>query len=99
MLRAQGEERHPRGAPVANEPTHNGVGLEHPAPSKDLAAVIVELKATIAKRRAQGRLHGEEKRLVAPEDLMWLHRARQAEEKLAYRAKRELEELRSKIVP
>jgi hypothetical protein len=40
----------------------------------------------------------QEKRLLATEHLMLLHRARQAEEKLADR-ERELEELRSKIVP
>jgi hypothetical protein len=98
MLHAQRDERHLRGAHVANEPTHNGVGLEHPAPSKDLAAVIVELQATIAELRAQARLHVQEKRLLATENLMLLHRARKAEEKLADR-ERELEELRSKIVP
>jgi hypothetical protein len=98
MLHAQRDERHLRGAHVANEPTHNGVGFEHPAPSKDLAAVIVELQATIAELRAQARLHVQEKRLLATENLMLLHRARKAEEKLADR-ERELEELRSKIVP
>jgi hypothetical protein len=70
--------------------------VKRPTPSKDLAAVIAELRATIADLRERTRLHAQEKRALATENLMLLHRARAAEDTLAARD-RELGELRARI--
>lgn len=69
---------------------------ERPTPARDLAAVITELKATIADLRERARRHAQEKRALATENLMLLHRARAAEGVLAAR-ERELEERQAAI--
>ena len=61
------------------------VATERPTPATDLSAVIAELKTTIAELRARARLHAQEKRALATEHLMLLHRARAAEDALASR--------------
>jgi hypothetical protein len=52
-------------------------------PARDLAARIVELEAELARMRVAARHHTEEKRLLASENLLLLHRARTAEDRLA----------------
>ena len=59
--------------------------VERPTPAKDLAAVIAELKTTIADLRERARLQAQEKRALATENLMLLHRPRAAEDTLASR--------------
>jgi len=57
---------------AAGEPNHGA----------DLAATVARLKAENAELRAAARRHTEEKRQLASESLLLLHRARVAEEKL-----------------
>lgn len=52
------------------------------SPAADLAAVVVRLKAENAELRAAARRHAEEKRRLASENLLLLHRTQVAEEKL-----------------
>lgn len=53
-----------------------------PSAGADLAAAVAQLRAENAELRAAARRHAEEKRLLASENLLLLHRARAAEEKL-----------------
>lgn len=53
-----------------------------PSSGADLAAAVRQLQAVNAELRADARRHAEEKRLLASENLLLLHRARAAEEKL-----------------
>lgn len=68
--------------------THRGILDEiaiaagEPSPGADLAATVARLKAENAELRAAARRHAEEKRQLASENLLLLHRARVAEEKL-----------------
>lgn len=72
--------------------------VEGPTPANDLATVIAELRAALAEHRAQARIHAEEKRDLATENLMLLHRARAAEDALVAR-ERELAERRAGSAP
>lgn len=68
--------------------THRGildeiaVAADEPSPGTDLAATVARLKAENAELRAAARRHAEEKRQLASENLLLLHRAQAAEEKL-----------------
>jgi hypothetical protein len=53
-----------------------------PSTGADLADTVARLKAENAELRAAARGHAEEKRCLASENLLLLHRARVAEEKL-----------------
>ena len=68
--------------------THRGildeimVAAEQPCAAADLAATVARLRAESAELRAATRRHAEEKRQLASENLLLLHRAQAAEEKL-----------------
>jgi len=68
--------------------THRGildeiaVAAGQPCAAADLDATVAQLKAENAELRAAARRHAEEKRQMASENLLLLHRARAAEEKL-----------------
>jgi hypothetical protein len=53
-------------------------------PSRDLAAsaCIATLESELVRLKAESRLHGEERRELASENLTLLYRARSAEQKL-----------------
>jgi hypothetical protein len=51
-------------------------------PVRDLAARLVELESELVRLKAESRLHGEERRELASENLTLLYRARSAEQKL-----------------
>ena len=56
-----------------------------PGPANDLATRVAELEAELKALRVNARRHAEEKRTLASENLMLLHRAQTAEERLAAR--------------
>lgn len=56
-----------------------------PGPAKNLADRIAELEATIAQLKEEARRHAHEKRALASENLLFLHRARTAEDRLSAR--------------
>lgn len=58
------------------------VAAERPSTGADLADTVARLTAEIGELRAAARRHAQEKRLLASENLLLLHRARVAEEKL-----------------
>ena len=58
------------------------VAAGQPSSGADLAATVARLKVENAELRAAVRRHAEEKRLLASETLLLLHRALAAEEKL-----------------
>jgi len=58
------------------------VAAGQPSSGADLAAAVARLKAENAELRTVVRRHGEEKRLLASENLLLLHRAQLAEERL-----------------
>jgi len=58
------------------------VAAGQPSAGADLAATVARLKAENAELRTAVRRHGEEKRLLASENLLLLHRAQLAEERL-----------------
>ena len=58
------------------------VAAGQPSAGADLAATVARLKAENAELRTAVRRHAEEKRLLASENLLLLHRALAAEEKL-----------------
>jgi hypothetical protein len=58
------------------------VAADRPSAVADLADAVAQLKAELAELRAAARRHAEEKRLLASENLLLLHRARVAEERL-----------------
>ena len=58
------------------------VAAGQPSSGADLAATVARLKVKNAELRAAVRRHAEEKRLLASENLLLLHRALAAEEKL-----------------
>ena len=58
------------------------VAADRPSTGSDLADTVARLRAENAELRAATRRHAEEKRLLASENLLLLHRARVAEEKL-----------------
>ena len=58
------------------------VAAGQPSSGADLAATVARLKAENAELRAAVRRHAEEKRLLASENLLLLHRVLAAEEKL-----------------
>jgi hypothetical protein len=68
--------------------THRGILDEitaaagGPSSGIDLAAVVVQLRSDNTELRAAARRHADEKRLLASENLLLLHRAKVAEEKL-----------------
>ncbi len=68
--------------------THRGildeitVAAGSPSPAADLAATVARLRAENAELRTAARQHAEEKRQLASENLLLLHRARVAEERL-----------------
>jgi len=68
--------------------THRGildeiaVAAGSPSPAVDLAATVARLRAENAELRAAARRHAEEKRQLASENLLLLHRAQSAEERL-----------------
>ena len=68
--------------------THRGildeitVAAGGPSPAADLAATVARLRTENAELRAAARRHAEEKRQLASENLLLLHRARLAEERL-----------------
>ena len=68
--------------------THRGildeiaVAAGQPCVAADLAATVTRLKAENAELRAAARRHAEEKRQLASENLLLLHRTRVAEERL-----------------
>ena len=64
-------------------------------PAADLAGTIAQLEAKIVELHGDVRRHTNEKQLLATENLALLHRARQAEDRLASRD-REAAELRRK---
>jgi len=68
---------------------------QRPTPAADLGATVTQLGAQIAQLHADVRRLTTEKRLLATENLGLLHRARQAEDRLASR-EREAAELRRK---
>ena len=67
--------------------THRGILDEittaagAPSPAADLSATVAQLRAENAELRAAARRHAEERRQLASENLLLLHRARVAEEK------------------
>ena len=58
------------------------VAADQPSNGADLADTVARLKAENCELRAAARRHAEEKRLLASQNLLLLHRARIAEEKL-----------------
>ena len=58
------------------------VAAGQPSAGADLAATVARLKAENAGLRTAARRHAQEKRLLASENLLLLHRALAAEEKL-----------------
>ncbi len=58
------------------------VAAGQPSSGADLAAAVARLKAENAELRAAARRHAEEKRQLASENLLLLHRAQLAEERL-----------------
>ena len=58
------------------------VAAGQPSAGADLAATVARLKAETAELRTAVRRHTEEKRLLASENLLLLHRVLAAEEKL-----------------
>jgi hypothetical protein len=68
---------------------------QRPTPASDLAGTIARLEAKIVELHGEVRRLTTEKQLVATENLALLHRARQAEDRLASRD-REAAELRRK---
>ncbi len=54
-----------------------------PTPARDLEVRITELEVELARLRAGARVHAEEKRALASENLTLLHRSRVAEDRLA----------------
>ena len=58
------------------------VAAGSPSTGADLAATVARLKAENAALRTAAHRHAEEKRLLASENLLLLHRAQAAEEKL-----------------
>jgi hypothetical protein len=58
------------------------VAVGQPSTGADLADTVARLKAENAELRAAARGHAEERRRLASENLLLLHRARVAEEKL-----------------
>jgi len=58
------------------------VAAGNPSTGADLAATVARLKAENTALRMAARQHAEEKRLLASENLLLLHRAQAAEEKL-----------------
>jgi len=68
--------------------THRGildeivVAAGQPCAAADLAATVAQLRAANAELRSAARRHAEEKRQLVSENLLLLHRARTAEEKL-----------------
>jgi len=68
--------------------THRGildeivVAAGQPCAAADLAATVARLRAENAELRTAARRHAEEKRQLASENLLLLHRVRTAEEKL-----------------
>lgn len=58
------------------------VAAEQPCAAADLDATVARLRAENAELRAAVRRHAEEKRQLASENLLLLHRARVTEEKL-----------------
>ena len=68
---------------------------QRPTPAADLAATIGRLEAKIAELHGDVRRLATEKQLLAAENLALLQRARQAEDRLAFRD-REAAELRRK---
>lgn len=58
------------------------VAAGQPSDGADLAATVAQLKAENAELRTALRRHAEEKRLLASENLLLLHRALAAEESL-----------------
>jgi hypothetical protein len=58
---------------------------QRPTPASDLAGTIAQLKAKIAELHGDVRRLTTEKQLLATENLALLHRARQAEDRLASR--------------
>jgi len=58
------------------------VAAGQPSSGADLAAAVARLKAETAELRAAARRHAEEKRQLASENLLLLHRAQLAEERL-----------------
>jgi len=68
--------------------THRGildeivVAAGQPCAAADLAATVARLRAANAELRSTARRHAEEKRQLVSENLLLLHRARTAEEKL-----------------
>ena len=68
---------------------------QRPTPAADLGTTVARLEAQIVELHADVRRLGTEKRLLATENLGLLHRARQAEDRLASRD-REAADLRRK---
>jgi hypothetical protein len=66
------------------------------SPASDLAGTVVRLEAKIAELHENVRRLTKEKQLLATENLAVLHRARQAEDRLASRDRAAAEELRRK---
>lgn len=58
------------------------VAAGQPCVAADLAAVLMRLRAEIAELRTAVGRHAQQKRLLATENLLLLHRARAAEERL-----------------
>ena len=58
------------------------VAAGQPSTGADLAATVARVKVENTELRTAVRRHAEEKRLLASENLLLLHRARTAEEKL-----------------
>jgi hypothetical protein len=58
---------------------------DRPTPASDLAGTIAQLEARIVELHEDVRRLTREKQLLATENLAILHRARQAEDRLAYR--------------
>lgn len=58
------------------------VAADQPSTGADLTATVARLKAENTELRVAARRHTEEKRLLASENLVLLHRALAAEEKL-----------------
>jgi hypothetical protein len=83
VAREAGRSRNPLYATHRDILDEIGAAANAAGPGKDLAARLAELEAELAMLRAEARRHAEEKRMLATENLVLLHRARLAEEQLA----------------
>jgi len=87
VAREAGRSRNPLYTTHRQLLTEIEAAAKRPTPAADLAATVIQLKTEIAELRAEARQHAQEKRSLATDNLILLHRTRLTEDRLAARTR------------